>query len=64
MDDDFPIRRNDTLAALTLQDLDPLSIEELEDRIEQLQAEIARCEAKKAAASKHMTAADALFKKG
>ncbi len=64
MDDDLPLRRDDPLAQLAKQDLDPLSLDELDERIAQLRQEISRCEAKKGAASSHMKAADALFKKG
>ena len=62
-DENLPLRTNDPLALLVKQDLDPYSINELEDRIAQLKREIARCEAKKSAASSHMSAADQLFKK-
>ncbi|MEE9433169.1 MAG: DUF1192 domain-containing protein [Sphingorhabdus sp.] len=63
MDDDLPQRQDDPLSQLIKQDLDPLSLDELDERIELLRQEVARCEAKKAAASGHMQAADALFKK-
>jgi uncharacterized small protein (DUF1192 family) len=62
-DDNLPLRGNDPLAHLVKQDLDPYSISELEDRIAQLKREIERCEAKKSAASSHMSAADQLFRK-
>ncbi len=62
-DDNLPLRGNDPLAHLVKQDLDPFSISELEDRISQLKREIERCEAKKSAASSHLSAADLLFKK-
>ena len=39
-DDDLPRRRDDILAALIKQALDPLSVDELGDRIEILEAEI------------------------
>jgi uncharacterized small protein (DUF1192 family) len=45
------------------QDIDPLSVEELEERVEVLKGEIARCEGKIAFARNHRSAADALFKK-
>jgi len=61
-DDDMPARRDDPLSLLRGEDLDPLSIAELEARISALHAEIARCEAKKQAASSHRQAADGLFK--
>ena len=45
------------------QDIDPLSVEELEERVEALKGEIARCEGKIAFARNHRSAADSLFKK-
>jgi len=63
LDDNLPERRDDPLSLLLRQDLDPLSIDELEERISSLKGEIARCEAKKDAASSHRIAADDLFKK-
>lgn len=64
MDDNLPLRGSDPLKQLLREDLDPLSIDELKERIELLKAEIARCEAKIGAASSHRNAADALFRKG
>jgi uncharacterized small protein (DUF1192 family) len=64
IDDNLPLRGNDPLAAILRQDLDPLSIHELDARIEALRGEIARCEAKKQAATSHRSVADDLFKKG
>jgi uncharacterized small protein (DUF1192 family) len=64
MDENLPLRGTDPLSQLLRQDLDPLSIDELKERILALKAEIARCETKIGAASSHMSAADALFKKG
>jgi uncharacterized small protein (DUF1192 family) len=63
-DENLPLRANDPLTSLVKQDLDPLSISELEERIEILNREIVRCEAKKTAASTHRSVADQLFKKG
>jgi uncharacterized small protein (DUF1192 family) len=62
--DNLPLRGNDPLAQLTRQDLDPLSLDELDARISALQGEISRCEEKRKTASSHMKAADALFNKG
>ena len=62
-DDDFPRRRDDVLAALTRQALDPLSVEELDDRIAALEAEIARTKGHKAAAGSFKASAEALFRK-
>ncbi|MCC6477978.1 DUF1192 domain-containing protein [Sphingorhabdus sp.] len=64
MDDNLPLRGTEPLAQLIRQDLDPLSIDELRERIETLKGEIARCEARIGAASSHRNAADALFRKG
>ena len=63
-DDDLPRRRDDALAALTRQPLDPLSVSELDDRIATLEGEIERVKAHRAAATSHKAIADALFKKG
>ena len=45
LEDLFPSKPDDPLVALARQDLDPLSIEELGERIEALKAEITRVEA-------------------
>jgi uncharacterized small protein (DUF1192 family) len=63
LDDLFPDKPADPLTQLTRQDLDPLSVEELEARIEALEGEIARIKAKIEAAVNHRASADALFKK-
>jgi uncharacterized small protein (DUF1192 family) len=60
----FPSSPGDPLTELAKQDLDPLSLEELEARIVALQAEIARVQAHRDKASKHISAAEELFKKG
>ena len=62
--DDLPRRRDDVLAALIKQSLDPLSVEELNDRIAALEAEIARTKKHRDAAGIFKTSAEALFKKG
>ena len=59
----FPEKASDPLVLLTRQDLDPLSVEELEERIEALEAEIVRVKAKMDAAINHRASADAIFKK-
>ena len=64
LEDLFPSKPGDPLVELARQDLDPMSIEELEARIAALKTEIARVEAHMDAASKHRSAADELFKKG
>lgn len=63
-DDDLPRRRDDILAALTKQALDPLSVEELGERIAVLEAEIARTKAHRDAAGSFKASAEALFRKG
>lgn len=63
-DDDLPRRRDDALAALTRQPLDPLSVDELDERVALLEAEIERVKAHKAAATSHKAVAEALFRKG
>ncbi len=62
-DEDLPRRRSDELTALTKQALDPLSVDELNDRIAVLEAEIARTKAHIAAAGAQKSAAEALFRK-
>lgn len=62
-DENLPLHRNDPLTNLVKQDLDPLSVAELEERIVLLKSEIARCEGKIVFADGHRSVADALFKK-
>lgn len=64
LDDLFAKRPGDPLTLLAKQDLDPLSVEELAQRKEILQAEIARTENKIAAVVNFRASADALFRKG
>ena len=59
----FPSKPGDPLAQLVKQDLDPMSVEELEERIRTLEGEIARVRAKIDAAVNHRASAEALFKK-
>lgn len=63
-DDDLPRRRSDALTALTRESLDPLSVEELNERIAMLEAEIERIKAHRAAAGGFKASAEALFRKG
>ncbi len=63
LEDLFPSKPDDPLVALGRQDLDPLSIDELKERIEALKAEIARVEAHMNRAQTHRSAAEELFKK-
>jgi len=62
-DEILPRRNDDPVRQLALQDLDPLSVAELDERIAALEAEIARCRAKKDRAVNHRASADALFKR-
>jgi uncharacterized small protein (DUF1192 family) len=62
-DDDFPRRRDDVLAALARQPLDPLSVDELSDRIAALEAEAERTRRHLAAAGGFKANAEALFRK-
>ena len=65
LDDLMPRRKpDDALAVLSRQDLDPLSVEELEARITALEAETARTRRKLEGAKSFRSAADSLFKNG
>ncbi len=63
MEDDLPRPKNDILAALVAEDLDRLSLVELEERIAVLDAESARTRAKREGATAFRSAADALFRR-
>lgn len=63
MDDISSRRPDDPLLLLARQDLDPLSVAELDRRITALEAEIARTRAKREGAVNHRASADALFKR-
>ena len=63
LDELFPSKPDDPVEALRTQDLDPLSVDELQERIAALKAEIARVEAHIAKVQAHRSAADELFKK-
>ena len=60
---DLPRRKADVLADLAREDLDKLSIAELDDRIAALEAELARSRAKRDGAAQFRAAADSLFKR-
>lgn len=62
-DEELPRKKSDTLAELAREDLDKLSIAELDDRIAALEAEMARSRAKREGAAKFRNAADELFKR-
>ncbi|MEW4468300.1 DUF1192 domain-containing protein [Parasphingorhabdus sp. JC815] len=61
-DDNLPRNANDPLSLLVKQDIDPLSVDELEQRITTLKNEISRCEERKKFAVSHRANADSLFK--
>ena len=63
LDDLFPDKPKDPLQELGRQDLDPLSIDELQERIEALKAEIVRVELHIERVTAHRSAADDLFKR-
>lgn len=63
LDDLFPSKPGDPLVELSKQDLDPMSIEELEARIEALKAEIERAENHMNRVQIQRSAAEELFKK-
>jgi uncharacterized small protein (DUF1192 family) len=63
LEDLFPSKPGDPLVELAKQDLDPMSVEELQARIEALKAEIARVENHMRRAQDHRSAAEELFKK-
>ena len=61
--DDAPSRPDDALGQLLRQDLDPLSVAELEARIVALEGEIARTRQRIARSVNHRASADALFRR-
>ena len=63
LDELFPSKPGDPLTELKRQDLDPLSVDELEARIEALKEEIERVEAHMHKAQAHRSVAEDLFKK-
>ena len=63
MDDNVPKSANDPLALLIRQDLDPLSVAELHQRIALLENEINRVRAKIDLSVNHKASAEALFRK-
>lgn len=62
-DENLPRNRDDLIAALARQDLDPLSVAELDSRAAALEVEIARVRAHRDRAVKQRASADALFRK-
>ena len=63
LDELFPDKPGDPLKLLAREDLDPLSIEELQERIAALKQEIARVEAHIERVNRDRSAAEELFKK-
>ncbi len=63
LDELFPGKPDDPLKLLAKQDLDPMSVEELEARIAALEAEIARSRSRMEAAVSFRASADAIFRK-
>ena len=61
--DDLPRPKGDAASKLAGEDLAPYSQDELGERIEMLEAEIARVKAHRDKAAAHRQAADALFGK-
>ncbi|WP_265561981.1 DUF1192 domain-containing protein [Sphingomicrobium arenosum] len=64
MDEEDDFKPGEPIVELGKEDLDPYSVEELDARIRRLQAEIDRVTSHKAGKTSHMSAADALFRKG
>lgn len=62
-DDLFPSRPDDPLTLLQKEDIDRLSVDELDARVVVLEAEIARTKARRHYAVDHKATAEALFKK-
>jgi uncharacterized small protein (DUF1192 family) len=63
LDDLLPKAPGDPLAMLVKQDLDPMSVEELQLRIKALEAEIARAQARLDRSGNHRASADAILKR-
>jgi uncharacterized small protein (DUF1192 family) len=63
LDELFPDKPGDPLVLLVRQDLDPMSVEELHNRIAVLEGEIARVRAKIDSSVNFRASADAIFKK-
>jgi len=63
LDEILPKKAGDPLADLMRQDLDPLSVAELEARIAALETEIVRTRGKMERAVNHRASADSLFKR-
>jgi len=62
-DENLPRRTDDPVVLLSRQDLDPLSVAELDQRIAGLEREIERVRRHKESAVNHRASADALFRR-
>jgi uncharacterized small protein (DUF1192 family) len=62
-DDLFAKRPDDPVKQLIRQDIDHLSVDELQARIVALKTEVERCEAKIKSAVNHRATAESLFKR-
>jgi uncharacterized small protein (DUF1192 family) len=62
-DENLPRRKDDLVSQLVLEDLDPFSVKELEERVAILEAEIGRTRVKIQRAVNHRASADGLFKR-
>lgn len=62
LDELFPDKAGDPLTLLVRQDLDPLSVDELQARIAALEGEIARVKAKMDASVSFRASLDGLFR--
>ena len=62
-DDLFAKRPDDPVNQLIRQDIDHLSVDELQERIAALETEIGRCRAKIERAVNHRATAESLFKR-
>lgn len=62
-DELLPKKADDPLTQVTRQDLDPLSVDELHERIAVLEGEIARVKAKVESSVNFRATAEELFKK-
>ncbi len=63
MDDFFSSRPDDPLSLLAKQEIDRLSVDELDARVVALEAEIARTKARRQFAVNHKSSAEDLFKR-
>lgn len=63
LEENLPRRKDELVAQLGKQDLDPYSVAELQERIALLEAEIERTRARMQRAVNHRASADALFKR-